>query len=240
MKNSFRITRRLNGAFTLIELLVVIGIIAILAGMLLPAIAVAKQKAYESRARTEMADIVTAVNRYDSTYSRMPFPLDGKVQAGVADYTFGWNGTSFNESNATVIAILMNETKYGNGLDTPNKDYVRNPQRNSFLNAKKVTNTSDPGVGLDGVYRDPWGNPYVITLDLNYDEKVRDGLYSLPQVSLSSGTVGFYGLSAVAAGAPFEYKGNVMVWSAGKDRLASRNQKANVGQNRDNLLSWKE
>jgi hypothetical protein len=37
-----------------------------------------------------------------------------------------------------------------------------------------------PGVGTDLVYRDPWGNPYIITLDLNYDEKARDACYCHP------------------------------------------------------------
>ena len=40
-----------------------------------------------------------------------------------------------------------------------------------------TNDTNSPGVGPDGVYRDPWGNPYVITIDLNYDEKARDGFY---------------------------------------------------------------
>ena len=44
-------------------------------------------------------------------------------------------------------------------------------------------NTTSPGVGPDGVYRDPWGNPYIITIDLNYDDKARDAFYRNPTVS---------------------------------------------------------
>ena len=49
----------------------------------------------------------------------------------------------------------------------------KNPQQHIFLNAHMSGDTSSPGVGTDLVYRDPWGNPYVITMDLNYDESVR-------------------------------------------------------------------
>ena len=39
------------------------------------------------------------------------------------------------------------------------------------------------GVGNDLVYRDPWGNPYVISMDLNYDEQCQDAFYCLTMVS---------------------------------------------------------
>ena len=35
----------------------------------------------------------------------------------------------------------------------------------------------------DLVYRDPWGNPYVISMDLNYDEQCQDAFYCLTAVS---------------------------------------------------------
>ena len=52
-----------------------------------------------------------------------------------------------------------------------------------MLNANTVSDTFSPGVGSDGVYRDPWGNPYIITLDLNFDEKARDAFYRAVSVS---------------------------------------------------------
>ena len=33
------------------------------------------------------------------------------------------------------------------------------------------------------VYRDPWGNPYIITMDLNYDEQCQDAFYCQQAVS---------------------------------------------------------
>jgi prepilin-type N-terminal cleavage/methylation domain-containing protein len=243
-------------AFTLVELLVVIAIIAILAAMLLPAINKTKTKAQENNVKTEISKIVQAINAYNSKYSRWPVTVEAlrSVESSGGDYTFGGiyatpSGThqilspgTYTRSNSEIMAIIMDLETFPDGTDTVNKGHVKNTQREKFFDAKIENDITRGGLGPDGVLRDFWGNPYIITIDANGDDKARDAFYSVPAVSDPSNSgMGFNGLiKTVVGGLPkYEVNSPIMVWSAGADKKIDPNLPANQGVNRDNILSWK-
>ncbi len=89
--------------FTLIELLVVIGIIAVLAGMLMPLLARGSQQAKIKACKVEMKGLESAIVGYDAEYSRFPVKT-----IGASDLTFGYaNGVAGVPANSEVMIILM-------------------------------------------------------------------------------------------------------------------------------------
>jgi prepilin-type N-terminal cleavage/methylation domain-containing protein len=155
----------------------------------------------------------------------------------------------YQANNSEVMAVLLDVENWPTLPPTPtiNLSHVKNPQKTTYLPVTMAGNTNSPGVGPDGVYRDPWVNPYIITIDLNYDGKARDAFYRLGSVSRNSGTAGYNGLVNVhtppspptGAGDYFECNSPVMVWSAGPDKMIET-KSAIAGANKDNVLSWKQ
>ena len=260
-KSSARPLRSSSRGFTLIELLVVIAIIAILAALLLPAISRAKRGARVGQAKLEAVSIVNAIRKYETDYNRMPSSSNAlTAAAGASDFTYGTfnlpdfrtpsgggqpvqavddNGTplTYQTNNAEIMNILLDLDYY------PNQGHSRNPQQTKFISATMNNDTNFPGVGPDHVYRDPWKNPYIITLDLNNDERARDSFYRLPAVSEVPGSnpkQGINGLIAIPVGGNTFYEANspVTVWSAGPDGMIDPKDLANKGANKDNIITW--
>ena len=231
--------RRPRAGFTLIELLVVIAIIGILAAMLLAVLPGVTNATKRTKAKLEAQSIATAIEQYDSAYGR--FPVSAQAQNAAAgltppgDFTYGGTfqdptGSAFTIWNTSKSRCRSDQFRSDCDSDEPdqlserfgstiNTNYQKNPQKTIFLNAKMSgwdgTGTPQPGVGNDLVYRDPWGNPYIISMDLNYDDQTRDAFYGLSAVS-GPANPGLNGLvNPDNSLNNFQYHGKVMVWSAG-------------------------
>jgi prepilin-type N-terminal cleavage/methylation domain-containing protein len=239
LKRTGKMPVPLQAAFTLNELLVVIAIIGILASLSLVVISRVREKGRIAEAKREVNALKNAITEYHSDTGRYPVSDAVVKMAGTGDFTY--DGTVLN--NSEVIAVLMDREHYMDGTPTINLGHLKNTKQKIYLSMPMADSTNFPGLGPDLVFRDPWGNPYIISLDLNYDENCRDATYCNSKVSKDNGATGFNGLlnrsDTNGASDDFQYRGGVMIWSKGPDRRVDTNSSANASPNRDNVLSWK-
>lgn len=169
---------RTRSGFTLIELLTVIAIIAILMGLLLPAINSAKNAAKKSQAKNDVTQFVTAVTSFYTDYGVYPI-----VTTGTTDVEYGASGAT-NPNSSVVNVLRADSTDAG-----PNQNSAINTRQTVYLDVplvKDVTNpknglgtgseTNSYGVTVAGEWYDPWGKPYIVGIDGNYDGYVTGGL----------------------------------------------------------------
>jgi prepilin-type N-terminal cleavage/methylation domain-containing protein len=155
MKNQ---SRRHSHGFTLVELLVVIAIIAVLASAGFAAGNAAIQKARKTTALSAATAIESAVNNFYTEYGSMP--LDGSSDTTVQ---------TDSGPGVTMLRVLL-------GIEG-NSSNVLNTRGIRFLSVKEGKANRNgliyQGTGTDirGLY-DPWGGPYHVRLDLDYDEKI--------------------------------------------------------------------
>lgn len=160
-------------AFTLIEMLVVLAIIGILAGILLPALIIARAKVRVTQAKHDIAQIRSSLMTYSQDYGA--YPPDAILNTTDRDATFDGSGTmwpaSLSPSECVNWFLTRNYSKdvtvpgcpWNTPNWTPSRSVVQIYSRTSggpyaSWSQKQLrdydSNTFDEFV-------DPWGRPYL-------------------------------------------------------------------------------
>ncbi len=148
------VVRNSISGFTLIELLVVIAIIAILAGLLTPALSSAREQAKKAKSQTQISALSIALKAYNNEYGMWPI-------AGSSDYTL-----VTNSDNPKLLLILTGDRTQvllNGGSD------VANPRGIAFLDIKS-SDTNSAGVLIN-----PWSKPVQFVFDGDGDNSVNTG-----------------------------------------------------------------
>ena len=177
-------------------------------------------KAIQAAANAANADAPGGIPGGDFTFGTEQSAEVTKFTASLGPY-FGKDGQQihissekpvdviYKNNNSEVLAILNDLT------NTPQEQYIEgqnhlyNPQKNPFFNYKVAPDVNSPGLGPDGVLRDPFGLPYIITVDLSGDNRCYNPmLNTMYQVS--------------NPGKFYTVPGNAIVWSFGTGRAANQ------------------
>ncbi len=169
--------RRTNG-FTLIELLTVISIIAMLAAGSFAGYNKLIESARKKQAATMLQTLVNAIENYNGDYNQYPEPTSGGSGSDVQTDTSPEEG---------IVQTLIGQDPERNRRAT---DYLGslpeavNDKSGSYKNGLLSQENSF------GIY-DPWGSPYDIWLDLDYDKEINNPDSANGNTTLRKQVIGF-------------------------------------------------
>ncbi len=206
-------SRRASG-FTLVELLVVIVIIAVLATASLSVAIIGKRKAEQTKALNVIVAIEQGVTNFVNDYGTYPKNnVEGDEKIATAESSPAYNREFAN--------ILQGNEIVQTPLNTKSIKYIGSipegkAKRGGIVYEGEDTAGSGANVQVRAIY-DPWGGPYLVQFDGDYDE-------SITVKTASEKT------SKVVRGK------KVAVWSNGESNTTDQNGK---GKNTDSVKSWK-
>ena len=225
-----------RSSFTLVELLAVIAIIAILAGLITPAVIIAQQKGRVTQAKADMKTLATAIKGLEGTYSKL-IKVDGS-DAYFAGKTVKVK-TDKKEDNSPGDAeyIRIGGTKddvdaYDNFIvelcDPSNPEVFKSNKPNINIRRKVFLDAQtgyDPSKGTTDnanyLWRDPWGNRYVLLINTNFTNRIPDPADNTKYLA-----------------------GSVAIYSFGPNGTDDNGKNTEYGddkdQDYDDIVSWKE
>jgi prepilin-type N-terminal cleavage/methylation domain-containing protein len=178
-----------RGGFTLIELLVVIAIIAVLIGLLLPAVQKVREAAARAHCQNNLHQLVIAVHNYHIAQGTMP-PYFGANPSGSNASPYGsWFAHLLPYVEETAVYQMMMADILASGYNTPQSTTTGNTTTttvggsttayNGYIYTTSggtvttggTTTTTAHGIWIDGVHQKTYkilacpSDPSVISLD---------------------------------------------------------------------------
>lgn len=179
---------RQKQTFTLVELLVVIGIIAILAGLVIPAVIRAQQQGRITQAKSDMANILLALKGVESTYNKMVAPESGStttysfdgedVSKGSGKFSNCITLGGGNDTDVDAYDCFIAELSVPNKVSTPNinkrkiKFLDPSPKFDPTIENYKANTDEAAKENRKHLWRDPWGNRYVIIINTQLKDEI--------------------------------------------------------------------
>jgi type II secretory pathway pseudopilin PulG len=230
----------------MIEMLTVIAVIGILAGMLLPVLGKARERAKIAKAQTAINGLATAFKAYYTEYGKWPIAYAAPAAEDfIVDHNVIALLSGQDPSSATYLLpgpnpVARIDASQGGGPPGgstygPSVAIVQgNPRQIVFLEFKQsdiLKNASIDPNAYGAYFADPWGKPYHFRLDVTYANQIQDPL--LPAVACP-------GNNCITAG--------FLIWSLGPDGYYDQGDTVvgvppplvvqSSALNNDNVVSW--
>lgn len=168
--------------FTLVELLVVVGVIAILAGLVLPAVIGGIQQGRITQAKSDLAAIMMALKGVEGTYGKMVnvtgtgSGCELKINEKPAKNRDSGNFFEISGNYPDAYNAFIAELSVPKNGKIDSEKLNVNKRKIKFLEPKASfdpTKDYDDAANIPNLWRDPWGNAYVILINAKGADEIK-------------------------------------------------------------------